>query len=530
LNAAEKTMLGKYEILEELGRGGFGTVYRAADTTLGREVALKVLHPQLLVDPAFVERFLREARALAALRHPHIVTVHEVGNVEGRLFIAMELARGTDLGRAIREKGRIPWSEALAVLQPVCEALDYAHAHGTVHRDLKPGNILLDAERGPLLSDFGFARLMASSSASLSVSGGILGTPAYIAPEVWERESAQPAADMYALGCITHEMLTGQVLFPGETPVQALRAHDRGPQFPERWPEGVPAEVQSVLARALARDPGARYPTASALWHALASLEEAAKAARQVAEQRALAAQWQQETLTAMEAGQWSAARMMAGRWLAILPEDPEALAARERIERAVQAPVLESARVAEPEAPAKIEAVAAPPEKTGPAVGVSPSVEQGRPVRVPGWAWLGLGAVAVLILVLLSRRVTPPPVPMPLPEPTFTAESRLAAPVPVAPPEGSVFDYWPRTTTLEWLPVEGATVYWVEVDYFSHGENAGWASERGVPAYMIESVDQTAYTFDFVGAQPGRWRVWAVDNAGREGVKSDWWGFEYLR
>ena len=208
--------LGRYTIRAEIGRGGFATVYQALDTSLNREVALKVLHPQMSADRSFVERFRKEARTLASLRHPHIVTVYEVSEVEGRLFIAMELAHGSSLAQAIADRKRFPWIDTLAVLKPVSEALDYAHGQGVVHRDLKPANVLLDAERGPLLTDFGFARLLGDSSASMSLSGGILGTPAYIAPEVWELDTATPAADIYALGCIAYEMLTGDSLVPGQ--------------------------------------------------------------------------------------------------------------------------------------------------------------------------------------------------------------------------------------------------------------------------------------------------------------------------
>ena len=326
--------LGKYDILEELGRGGFATVYRARDCTLEREVALKVLHPQLLVDPVFVERFQREARTLANLRHPHIVTIYESGAAEGRLFVAMELARGPSLAAALAERGCLPWDEALALLKPVCQALDYAHGQGVVHRDLKPANILLDAERGPLLSDFGFARLMAGSSVSLSMSGGVVGTPSYIAPEVWERDVSGPPGDVYALGCIVYELLAGQVLFAGQTPIQVMRAHDTGPRFPDSWPVGVPAGIATVLGKALVRDPAARYAGAGALWHALDDLNAAARLAQAEGERNALAAQWQAETEAAMRAGEWGTARMAVGRWLAAAPGDARALAAQAEIER----------------------------------------------------------------------------------------------------------------------------------------------------------------------------------------------------
>jgi len=333
---AEQTIqtLGHYTIRAELGRGGFATVYHALDTSLEREVALKILHPQLLADRSFAERFRKEARALAALRHPHIVTVYEVGEAEGRLYIAMELAKGSSLAQAIAERGRILWNEAVALLKPVCEALDYAHAQGIVHRDLKPANILLDKERGALLTDFGFARLMGESSMSISLSGGVMGTPAYIAPEVWESEAAKPAADVYALGCIVFEMLTGQVLFAGKTPMQAMRAHDKGPQLPSAWPEGVPAGVEAVLGQALAHQPDARYPSASALWQALNDLEVDTQAQREKAERAAVAAQWKAEAEAVFAAGEWSAARMAVGRWLAITPDDQAALALRQEIDQ----------------------------------------------------------------------------------------------------------------------------------------------------------------------------------------------------
>src|SRR5262245_51363058 len=127
---AEGGQFGKYRILAELGAGGFATVYKALDTTLDREVALKILHPPLLADRRFVQNFRQEARTLAALRHPHIITVYEVGEVDGRLFIAMDLAHGLSLAQSIAARGRIPWTEGLALLKPICEALDYAHGKG----------------------------------------------------------------------------------------------------------------------------------------------------------------------------------------------------------------------------------------------------------------------------------------------------------------------------------------------------------------------------------------------------------------
>src|SRR6266508_725774 len=325
---------GKYRILGELGRGGFATVFRAIDTTLEREVALKILHPQLLADSTFVQRFRQEARTLAALRHPQIITVYEVGEAEGRLFIAMDLAHGPSLAQSIARRGRIPWSEALELLKTICTALDYAHGQRVVHRDLKPANVLLDKQRGVLLTDFGFARLMGESSVSLSMSGGVAGTPGYIAPEVWELNAAEAPADIYALGCIAYEMLTGEVLFKGQTPMQVMRAHDRGPAFPVAWQDDVPPGMAAVLGKALAYDPAARYSSAMALWYALNDLGAAARAVREVQAQAALIGQWRSEAEAALAAGELSAARMAIGRWQALAPDDPAAREARARLER----------------------------------------------------------------------------------------------------------------------------------------------------------------------------------------------------
>jgi len=420
--------LGKYRIVEELGAGGFATVFKAVDTTLDREVALKILHPPLLADRRFVHNFRQEAKTLAALRHPHIITIYEVGEFDGRIFIAMELARGASLARAIASRQRIPWLETLALLKPVCEALDYAHEQNIVHRDLKPANILIDKQRGALLTDFGFAKLLAENAASMSMSGGIVGTPGYIAPEVWENNAADAPVDIYALGCIAYEMLTGDVLFKGQTPMQAMRAHDRGPQFPETWPEDTPAGIADVLRIALAREPAERYAGPLALWHALSDLEVQARAAHAAAEQAeaaeqeaarraeeaqraTVAIQWHAEAEQALVENNLTAAKMAIGRWRAVAPNDPAIGEIQARLERLAAPPRSQTRPApAAAQSAAQERVLAARSEQTGrrsqvaPAVWTLPKSIFGVGSKIAAGVG-GLAIVVLLVVLLVTSR-----------------------------------------------------------------------------------------------------------------------------
>lgn len=175
--------LGKYELIESLGRGGFGTVYRARDTALGREVAVKVLHPQLMVEPDFVERFRNEARIIAGLEHPNLVAVYDLGEAAGSAFLVMRYLPGGSLREKLEKNGPIPFGEALQILKQVSAGLTAAHAKGIIHRDIKPENILFAADGQAVVSDFGLARALLDSSFSSSSGSGGVGTPFYRAPE-----------------------------------------------------------------------------------------------------------------------------------------------------------------------------------------------------------------------------------------------------------------------------------------------------------------------------------------------------------
>ena len=249
-------------VLERLvGVGGMAAVYQARDERLGRVVALKLLAG----DEAVRIRFVREARAVAAVDHPHIIPVYAAGESDGMQFIAMRFVPGDTLQGVIRTNGSLSPRRAAGFISPVASALDAAHAAGLVHRDVKPGNILVDARRGgpehPYLTDFGIARAMLSAG-TLTVAGQFLGTPDYAAPEQVNGQPVDGRADQYALGCVAFEVLSGAVPFKRELPIAVLYAHLSTP--PPRLTlirPDLPPAVDDVLARAMAKNPDDRYPS-----------------------------------------------------------------------------------------------------------------------------------------------------------------------------------------------------------------------------------------------------------------------------
>jgi len=249
--------LGKYELHEKLGRGGFGTVYRAMDTSLGREVALKVLHPELTIDKEFVDRFRQEAKTLALLDDRNIVTIHEINEENGRIYIAMRYLPGGSLRNLIEEKGKVQFTEALRIITQVASGLSEAHKRGVIHRDIKPENIVFDSHDEAILTDFGLVR--GESTETPMAVDNIMGTPSYIAPEIWDGEKATAASDEYALGCVFYEMITGQRLFDGKTIPEIMKKHFDKVSFSNTWSTDVPLEVKDIIGKAIEKDPKKRY-------------------------------------------------------------------------------------------------------------------------------------------------------------------------------------------------------------------------------------------------------------------------------
>jgi serine/threonine protein kinase len=246
-----------YRLERLVGVGGMAAVYQARDERLGRVVALKLLAGDESVRP----RFVREARAVAAVDHPHIIPVYEAGEADGLQFIAMRFVPGDTLQGIIAARGALPAKRVAALISQVASALDAAHAARLVHRDVKPGNILVDTRRGgpehTYLTDFGIARALMSAG-SLTLAGQFLGTPDYAAPEQINGQAVDGRADQYALACVAYEMLAGTVPFRRDSAWSVLYAHLNEPPPPT---PGLPPEANQVLARALAKSPGDRYAT-----------------------------------------------------------------------------------------------------------------------------------------------------------------------------------------------------------------------------------------------------------------------------
>lgn len=266
--AADFQFDNKYIIQAELGRGGMGIVYRGFDTILQRPVAVKVLAPHLSQDPAAVARFRQEAVAAANLQHPNIVTIHAVGEVNGYYYIIMELLEGASLDKWLVGRGPLPLAQAQHLLRQLAAALDYAHQRQLVHRDVKPANVMLAANGHATLMDFGLVRVAAGGDGH-STGGG--GTPTYMAPEQILGAAVDGRADIYALGVILYEMVTGQALFVRDAPLATAYAHlTDAPRPPRQLRTDLPAPAEAVMLKALAKKPEDRFARAGDLAAAFA--------------------------------------------------------------------------------------------------------------------------------------------------------------------------------------------------------------------------------------------------------------------
>jgi serine/threonine-protein kinase len=271
--------LGKYELLEEIGHGGMATVYRARDRRLGREVAIKLIHPHLRQNAEVASRFISEARTVAKLRHPNIVEVYDVSdNSETERYLVVELIRGVTLRQLLTQHERLPVEVAVGVALELAQALEHAHAEGVIHRDIKPENVLVELQRpaeGPptvrvMLTDFGIAKLL--DAQGITSTGQVLGSPAHMAPEQIEGSAVDVRADVFGLGVLLYECLVGHLPFDGKNPAQVLKAVLDGTFLPadKERPE-IGTRFANVVARSLARDVERRHENIAAFAKALRS-------------------------------------------------------------------------------------------------------------------------------------------------------------------------------------------------------------------------------------------------------------------
>jgi len=313
-------MLAQYRIEAKLGEGGMGAVYRAYDTRLRRQVALKVLLPDPFADPERKPRLLREARAASALNHPNIVTIHEIGTERGQDFIAMEYVEGRSLSQIIPSKG-LPVARALDYAVQIADALAQAHAAGVVHRDLKPGNVMVNAAGRIKLLDFGLARKMRltdAESTTLTVQGDIAGTPPYMSPEQAEGKELDARSDIFSFGAVLYEMISGSQAFRGKSTISVIAA------LLEREPEplcGIPDELRHILSRALRKDPARRWQHMDDLRLALEDVQPALE--RSEPKRPNLVSRWRLQILAAVSVAALAVAGYLAWRYAGFSQSGP---------------------------------------------------------------------------------------------------------------------------------------------------------------------------------------------------------------
>ena len=263
----EQLLGGRYALGEELGRGGMAEVHAGTDTRLGRPVAVKVLRADLARDPAFQSRFRREAQAAASLDGPNVVGVYDTGEeADGRAWIVMELVEGRTLREVLTTEGRLLPQRALEIGVDICSALDIAHRAGIVHRDIKPGNVMLTPAGEVKVMDFGIARAAAGSESTMTQTEAVIGTAAYLSPEQARGEHVDARSDLYSLGCLLYELLTGSPPFVGDSAVAVAYQHVReAPVPPSRYVEGLSPDVDAIVLTAMAKQPERRYDDADAM-------------------------------------------------------------------------------------------------------------------------------------------------------------------------------------------------------------------------------------------------------------------------
>jgi serine/threonine protein kinase len=337
---SDAEIAGRYRLERRLGYGGMSTVHLALDQRLERRVAVKLLAEHLADEPAFVSRFQREAQAAARLVHPNIVQVFDSGRDEhtGQYFIVMEYIEGSSGAEILRDQGWVEVDEALAIIEQACEGLNYAHRHGVVHRDVKPGNLLRSREGEVKLADFGIAK--ATEQSSITQVGSVLGTAAYLAPEQARGEEAGPSADLYALGVVTYQLISGRLPYDATSLTElALKQQQEEPPTLDTLVAAVSPELADAVAIALALDPRDRYQTAREMRRGLSDGARGIAPSEAGGTAGARGAPLTQAT-SVLSAGRPTAPHAPTARTRAVEPRRPRPGPARNRVAAPASAPI----------------------------------------------------------------------------------------------------------------------------------------------------------------------------------------------
>jgi serine/threonine protein kinase len=432
-NIVEGTPFGRYRLVELLGRGGMGEVWKAFDTATQRVVAVKVLPPQLAADPLFEKRFRREAFTAASLNEPHVVPIHNFGEIDGRLYVDMRLIEGEDLQHVLA-RGPLDAERAVKVIEQVASALNAAHRAGLVHRDVKPSNILLAEDDFAYLIDFGIARV--AGETGLTGTGNVIGTWPYMAPERFSTGRSDKSSDIYALACVLYECLTSNRPFPGESVEQQIAGHlTTPPPQPSVARPGVSPQLDGVIATGMAKDPDRRY-------HSTTELAKAARAAITEPMTKPLLPSDPQITL---------AGRAALAPTQRLMPEAPVPPPVADGPFSPTQAGTVWD--VPGPSTPTHFRApvvpppVVSPPERGAPARPPARRRQpwwQRRTIVIPIAVILMVAAVATILTVLLGNPATPPP-KAPTASPTGSLNGTFAADFGAATrPNGQPYDNAP--------------------------------------------------------------------------------------
>jgi serine/threonine protein kinase len=526
-------LFGRYRLVKIIGKGGMGSVYLAEDTQLGRSVALKI--PHLTTDGKLISaRFQREAQAAATVTHPNICPLYDVGDASGVPYLIMAYIEGKPLSTHGQQMDD---PAIIAMVRKLALAMHEAHLRGVVHRDLKPANVLIDCRGEPIITDFGIAWLK-RLSAAITLPGTAWGTPTYMAPEVINgtAEAGSPSCDIYALGVILYELLTGQPPFSGEPSAVLYQAEFATPQPPSQLRPDLAPKLEAVCLKAMAKNVEDRYATMAELASALANVDDTSDTEPIVKQSQRKPSTKKPALASSVSSAEPARPRVSQAIWAVgfVSLSVVGVLGARSLFDNSPGYGTIEiKLSVGDTVEEVRVDGKLLSREE----------IHQLHKLEA-GMHWLSVAAKdtesapipfrvekgqnTTLYPSLPAKAVKLPPAPPVKVEPK--EEPPPIAPNLLSPADQVMINAFPRNTQLTWTSVPGAVKYRVQVQCSAPIPGADWFDLPYFLAPEYQETPDTVFRFEFVGRQPGRWRVWAVDNKGREGARSIWRYFDYVK